>query len=73
MFTLFDSLPEPKWYTLESRCRTKNASGRLLLGIRLFMTKRASSRASKVGGIEALKRVAEKRMDISRYEYGRES
>eukprot|EP00752_Nemacystus_decipiens_P003083 g2855.t2 len=57
--------PELKWYNLESRGRTKRATGRLQLGVRLLMNKSTSARASAVGGVDKLKDIAERRMDIS--------
>ena len=57
--------PDPRWYPLESRCQGKASSGRLLLGVRLFMNKPTSERAAAVGGVDHLKVVAEKRMDVS--------
>eukprot|EP00903_Cladosiphon_okamuranus_P016576 g15291.t1 len=57
--------PELKWYHLESRGRTKRATGRLQLGVRLLMNKSTSARATAVGGVDKLKAIAERRMDIS--------
>lgn len=57
---------ELKWYNLESRGRTRRATGRLQLGVRLLMNRSTSARAGAVGGVDKLKAIAEQRMDISR-------
>lgn len=58
---------ELKWYDLESTGRAKRVNGRLLLGVRLFMNKPTSDRASAVGGVDKLKALANQRMSISRF------